>query len=184
MANWKTSMSTWDPEAKAVCRGKVIEVGGNDYSSKTGFSGRKRNFRSSRPSRIQRGQATLELLIALLILIPLIFGAFELSRGIAVRAALDSGVGVGVRALSLDPSAAQLNWVRTIVDNAVQENVFGSGGLGAVSVYTVPADISGLAFGATFCLIGAVEFTPDMPLLSNTTITIRVRHYGVIEKID
>jgi hypothetical protein len=165
-------MWTWDPEVESVYRKKNIRE-----------HVRRRCFRSSLPARFRRGQATLELLIALLILIPLIFGAFELSRGIAVRAALDSGVGVGVRALSLDPSAAQLDWVQGMVNNAVQENVFGSSGLGAVSVYTDPLDISGLPFGATFCLIGVVEFTPDMPLLTNTTITIRVRHYGVIERI-
>ena len=36
---------------------------------------------------LRRGQATLEMLIVLLFMIPLLFGAIELSRGVAIRAA-------------------------------------------------------------------------------------------------
>jgi Flp pilus assembly protein TadG len=38
-------------------------------------------------NHFQRGQATLEIVIVLLILIPLIFGGIEISHGVAVRAA-------------------------------------------------------------------------------------------------
>lgn len=143
-------------------------------------------------AKFSRGQATLEMLVVLMILIPLIFGAFELSRGIAVRAALDSGVGVGVRALSLDPT--QLSWVRDVVESTLDQNVFGTSGVtfnSSTDVYTTlscssstPQSIEGSSFGTTFCLIGEADFKPEIPFITNTQINIRVCHCGLIERVS
>jgi hypothetical protein len=146
---------------------------------------RKRSF--------QRGQATLEILIVLLILIPLIFGGIELSRGVAVRAALDSGVGVAVQALSIDPS--QWTWSTNVVATTVAQNVFGSAGLGTVhfeahnsaDVIIDSATFSNLAYGEPFCIVGWVDFTPLIPLIALPSpghIKIQVRHCGIIQRID
>src|SRR4051812_48377542 len=49
------------------------------------------------------GQASVEALLVLVLMGLLIFGGIELSRGVAIRQALDSGAGASVRALALDP---------------------------------------------------------------------------------
>jgi hypothetical protein len=140
---------------------------------------------------VQRGQASLEILIVLIFLIPLIFGAIELSRGVAVKSSLDSGVGLAVRALSVDPT--NWGWATGLVATTVAQNVFGNTGLGTVHVEAF--DTSGtqlsqgqfaaLSFGAGFYIEAWVEYTPDIPLLNLTPsyITIRARHYGIIERI-
>ena len=53
--------------------------------------------------KTQKAQASIELLLILLILVPLLLGGIELARGVGIRQALDSGTGVATRALSLDP---------------------------------------------------------------------------------
>jgi len=140
-------------------------------------------------NRFQRGQATLEILIVLLILIPLIFGGIELSRGVAVRSALDSGLNVMVQAVSIDPN--QWGWSAIVVQETVDQNVFGSLGLEptvhltAVDFNNQPTgDLSTLPYGALFCVVGSVGYSPMVPLLPLSPITITVKHCGVIQKID
>jgi hypothetical protein len=146
-------------------------------------------------NRFQRGQATLEILIALLILIPLIFGGIELSRGVAVRSALDTGLGVMVQAVSVDPSPGNWSWAAGVVQHSVDQNVFGEAGLDP-SVTIEAFDSSGspisdprdsfqnLPYGAGFCLIGSVGYTALIPLIpSLPKITIKVEHCGVIQNL-
>jgi hypothetical protein len=123
----------------------------------------------------------LEVLVVLFILIPLVFGGIELSRAVTVRAALDSGVAVAARAISLDPG--QWAWAVGVVNDTVNQNIFGTGGVEPVSVTISPA-LGSLSFGDPFCLTGETHFTPDIPFLSNTRILIRVQHCGIIEEID
>lgn len=151
------------------------------------------NFRN----HFQRGQATLEILLVLFILIPLIFGGIELSRGVAVRAALDSGVGVMVEAISIDPSPSQWSWGAGVVQQTVDQNVFGSAGLdpfvnleaydSSGSLISDPVNnMQNLPYGAGFCLVGWENFAPMIPLVplpSPGHIRIQVRHCGVIQKI-
>lgn len=153
------------------------------------FSWSKIQHPSILGKRFQRGQATLEVLIVLLILIPLIFGGIELSRGVAVRSALDSGLNVMVQAVSIDPN--QWGWSSTIVQRTVDQNVFGKVGLDptvtlqAVDINDQPiGDITALAYGALFCIKGSVGYYPMVPLLKTSAITITVEHCGVIQKID
>jgi Flp pilus assembly protein TadG len=140
----------------------------------------------------RRGQASLEILIVLLFLIPLIFGAIELSRGVAVKSSLDSGVGLAVRALSVDPS--NWAWAANTVTQTVAQNVFGNAGLG--SIHFEAYDSSGtqldstqfaaLTYGAGFYIEAWLEYTPQIPLLNlaPSFITLRARHYGIIERIE
>ncbi len=145
-----------------------------------------------RRGKTHRGQASLEMLIVLIFLIPLLFGAIEISRGVAIRAALDSGIGIAVRAMSLDPSVTQWDWVRIRAQEAVNQNVFGTDGVGAVGfkLYASDgvteisqADLNNQSYGYMFCLEGTVTFTPSVPLLPLNTISIRVRHYGMVERM-
>ena len=159
-----------------------------DRRTRSGFLSWKVRQSAILRNKFQRGQATLEILIVLLILIPLIFGGIELSRGVALKAALDSGVGVAVRTLSIDPT--QWGWSANVVATTVAHNVFGcSGCIVHLAAYNSSGDkidegISSLTYGEPFYLEGWVIFTPDIPLITLTPITIRVRHYGVIERIN
>jgi hypothetical protein len=159
-----------------------------EIRSRSGFSSLNNGQSTLLRNRFQRGQATLEILIVLLILIPLIFGGIELSRGVAVRAALDSGVGVAVRTLSIDPT--QWDWSANVVATTVAQNVFGCTGCTVhLAAYNSDGDqinegIGSLTYGEPFYLEGWVVFTPDIPLITLAPITIRVRHYGIIERIE
>ena len=137
---------------------------------------------------IRDGQASLEVLIVLILLIPLIFGAFALSRGVAIKSALDSGVAVAVRALSLDPT----NW--TFASNAVTmtvaQNVFGGSGLGPIhfeaynssGVQLFESTFDDLVLGDGFYIVAWVQYGPQVPLLPLAPITLRARHYGIVER--
>lgn len=132
------------------------------------------------------GQAAVEALLVVVILALLIFGGIRLSQGVAVRQALDSGTGAAVRALSLDPS--QWPFATNIVQQSVDQNVMGGNGPITLSVYDAAgglrssAWLSGSNFGTSFILEASIQFTADVPFLSNSPITIRVRHWGIVER--
>jgi len=132
----------------------------------------------------------VEFLLILLILVPLLFGGFELARGVGLRHSLDSGVGVATRALSLDTT--QWSWARSVINQAVSDNLLGGGAVSAVTVRVFTAGgveigASGLAslpFGASFRLEASCSYTPKIPLVGGTTVTIRVAHWGVVERFQ
>jgi hypothetical protein len=136
----------------------------------------------------ESGQAVLEMLLVLLILVPLFFGGIELARGVAVRHALDGATGLAVRALSLDPAAWE--WAREIVWQEVDENVLGESGIGSpeLEVYDSsgallsPGALAGLPFGTPFRLEGQLSFTPQLPLIPAQTIQVQVSHWGIVER--
>ena len=137
----------------------------------------------------ERGQASVELVLVLLILIPLLLGGIELARGVGIRHSLDSGTGVAVRALSLDPS--QWDWAISVIDQTVQDNLLGGGSVGAVTVKVYndsgtqidSNDLDALPFGAAFRLEASCTYTPEIPLVGGQTVTIRVAHWGIIERV-
>ena len=138
--------------------------------------------------RQEPGQASIELLLVLLILIPLLLGGIELARGVGIRHSLDSGTGVAVRALSLDPS--QWDWAISVIDQTIQDNLLGGGSVSAVSVHVYntsgtqidPNDLDALPFGAAFRLEASCTYTPEIVLIGGQTVTIRVAHWGIIER--
>jgi len=141
-------------------------------------------FRSAR----EKGQASLELILVLMILVPLLFGGIELVRGVGIRHALDSGVGVATRALSLDPS--QWSWAASVINQAVTGNLLGGGSVSTpvVTVYNAGGSaisagaLASLPFGAAFQLEAVVTYTPEITLVGGQTIIIRVSHWGIIER--
>ena len=138
----------------------------------------------------QRGQAALEMLLVLLILVPLLFGGIELARGVGIRHSLDSGVGVASRALSLDP--AQWSWARQVIQDSVTYNVLGGGKATAPTVRAFNSagtqlssgQLASLGFGETFRLEAATTYTPWLPLVSGggRQVTIIVSHWGIVER--
>jgi hypothetical protein len=144
------------------------------------------NSHSHKGRRKNDGQASVEALLVLMLLGLLIFGGIELSRGVAVRQALDSGCGAAVRALSLDPG--QWSFSANLVQQSVQQNVMGGGPATSLKVYDSSntlrssAWLSGSPFGTTFILEASAPFQTDIPFLTDQAITIRVRHYGIVER--
>jgi len=134
----------------------------------------------------QRGQAAVEALLVVMLFALVIFGGFELSRGVAIRQALDSGTGAAVRVLSLDPS--QWDNASNLVQQAVEQNVMGSGPDSTLQVYDSAhtlrssAWLSGCPFGTVFILEASASFQADIPFLPEPVIGIRVRHWGIVER--
>ena len=133
-----------------------------------------------------RGQAAVEALLVLIILALVIFSGIELSRGVAIRQALDSGAGAAVRALALDPS--QWDLAGTIVQQGVDQNVLGVKTIATLKVYDASSTmrssawLSGSPFGTTFVLEASTPFQADIPFLTEPVLTIRVRHWGIVER--
>jgi len=136
----------------------------------------------------QKGQASVELLLVLLILVPLLLGGIELARGVGIRSSLDSGAGVATRALSLDPE--QWAWSTSVINQAVNDNILGGGSVSVVSVRVYNASgtqissaaLAALPFGVSFRLEASCTYTPDIPLVGGQTVTIRVSHWGIVER--
>jgi hypothetical protein len=134
----------------------------------------------------QRGQASVEALLVLMILGMVIFGGIELRRGVAIRQALDSSTGAAVRALSLNPS--QWNYARDLIQTGTNQNVMGASVgtslrvLDAAGIIRSSAWLSGSPFGTTFILEASAPFQADIPFLSEPVLTIRVQHWGIVER--
>ena len=136
--------------------------------------------------KFQNGQASIEALLMLMLLSLLIFGGIELSRGVAIRQALDSGTGAAVRALSLDPT--QWSFASGVVQQEIHQNVMGAGPAITVQVYDSAntlrssAWLSGSPFGTSFILEASAPFQADIPFLPDNVLIIRVRHWGIVER--
>jgi Flp pilus assembly protein TadG len=132
------------------------------------------------------GQAAVEALLAVMILGLLIFGGIELSQGVAVRQAMDSGAGAATRALSLDP--AQWSFATNLIQQSVNQNVMGASPAVTVSIYDTSntkrssAWLSGSSFGTGFIVEASVPFQANIPFLPASATTIRVRHWGIVER--
>jgi Flp pilus assembly protein TadG len=132
------------------------------------------------------GQAAVEALLAVMILGLLIFGGIELSQGVAVRQAMDSGAGAAARALSLDP--AQWSFATNLIQQSVNQNVMGASPAVTVSIYDTSntlrssAWLSGSSFGTGFIVEASVPFQANIPFLPASATTIRVRHWGIVER--
>jgi hypothetical protein len=133
-----------------------------------------------------KGQVAVEALLVLMLLVLVIFGGIELSRGVAIREALDSSAGAAVRALSLDPS--QWNYAMNLIQEGTNQNVMGGDEVTTVQVFDSAgvlrnsAWLSSSPFGTTFILEASAPFQADIPFLSEPVMTIRVQHWGIVER--
>lgn len=133
-----------------------------------------------------KGQAAVEALLVLMVLALVIFGGIELSRGVAIRQALDSSAGAAVRALSLDPT--QWSYAKNLIQEGTNQNVMGTVEATTIQVFDAAgtprssAWLSGSPFGTTFILEASAPFQADIPFLSEPIMTIRVQHWGIVER--
>ncbi len=141
--------------------------------------------------RNERGQATVEMLLVVLILTLVSLGAMEIARGYAVKQAMDVGVAKAVRGLSIDPS--QWAWADNTVRNEVGGNVLG-GGYGASLTLEIRDrwgnaitpdqlnDPARMPYGSVFWIRASVPFLARAPFLNLTTRQIEIWHSGVIQR--
>lgn len=135
---------------------------------------------------LSQGQAAVEALLVIMLLVTVILGGIELSRGISVRQALDSSVAAATRALSLDPT--QWSFAGSLVQGAVDQNVMGAGPSSSIQLYDAAGNprsaswLSSSSFGTAFILEASAPFQADIPFLATSAITIRVRHWGIVER--
>ena len=121
-----------------------------------------------------------------MVLALVIFGGIELSRGVAMRQALDSSAGAAVRALSLDPT--QWSHAKNLIQEGTNQNVMGTVEATTIQVFDAAgtprssAWLSGSPFGTTFILEASAPFQADIPFLSEPIMTIRVQHWGIVER--
>jgi len=133
-----------------------------------------------------KGQAAVEALLVLMVLALVIFDGIELSHGVAIRQALDSSAGAAVRALSLDPS--QWSYAKNLIQEGTNQNVMGTVEATTIQVFDAAgtprssAWLSGSPFGTTFILEASAPFQADIPFLSEPIMTIRVQHWGIVER--
>jgi len=143
----------------------------------------------------ESGQAIAEVLIVLLVLLPILFGAIEFGRGVSLKHSLDTGTSLVVRRLSINP--AETAGAENLIQQTVNDNVLGGpGSLGPRTkgsvVVTVryydewgeisPAAMANLAFGYRFSVSASLSFQANVPLMSLGGRTIAVRHYGMVER--
>ncbi len=141
--------------------------------------------------RNERGQATVEMLLVVLILTLISLGAFEIARGYAIKQSMDVGVAKAVRGLSIDSS--QWAWADSTIRNEVGGNVLG-GGYGASLSLEIrdrwgnaitPAQLNDPAtmpYGSVFWIRASVPYLPHAPFLNLTTRQIEIWHSGVIQR--
>ena len=138
------------------------------------------------PERREAGQAAAEALIVVMLMALLIFGGIQLSQGVALRQTLDSGAAAAARALSLDPG--QWSFAENVIQQSVDQNVLGGSAPVTIGVYDASgtarsaAWLSGSPFSTAFILEASAPFDADIPFLATTPITIRVRHWGIVER--
>ena len=134
----------------------------------------------------QRGQASAEMLFVLLIFIAFAFGVFEIVKGISLRSALDEATAEASRALSLDPS--QWDYASQLVQDSVDFNSIGDHPTVTVRVYDElgmlisSSDLDGMSFREIFILEAEAPWSYTLPLASSGTQTIRIRHWGIVER--
>ena len=142
--------------------------------------------KSTSRSGLESGQAAVEALLALWVLLLLTFGGIILAQGVVLRSAMDSSTAAAARALSLDPD--QWAFAGELIQGSVDRNALGVKPAVAIQVYDSsgraqsPGWLAGLDFGDGFILEASAPFDPRIPLLASRPVTIRVRHWGIVER--
>ncbi len=141
--------------------------------------------------RNERGQATVEMLLVVLILTLISLSTFEIARGYAIKQSMDVGVAKAVRGLSVDSS--QWAWADSTIRNEVSGNVLG-GGYGASLSLEIrdrwgnaitPAQLNDPAtmpYGSVFWIRASVPYLPHARFLNLASRQIEIWHSGVIQR--
>lgn len=132
------------------------------------------------------GQAAVEALLMVAVFALILFGGFELSRGVALRHALDTGSSAAARSLSLDP--AQWASAKALIQSEVNRNGLGGSPTISLKVYDSSGTLqtkswlAGSAFGTAFTLEASAPFQADIPFIAPSPVIIQVQHHGIVER--
>jgi len=139
--------------------------------------------------REEGGQGTVEILLVLLVLLPILFGAFSLAQGIILKHNLDVSVEKAARVLSVNPS--DYNYAEYLIRSEVDGGLLGAGYGQRVVIRLYDAvthaeissaDLAGAGFGYRFVVRAEVPWRADIPFLSSGPQTISVLHFGMVER--
>ena len=139
--------------------------------------------------REEGGQGTVEILLVLLVLLPILFGAFSLAQGIILKHNLDVSVEKAARVLSVNPS--DYNYAEYLIRSEVDGGLLGAGYGQQVVIRLYDAvthaeissaDLAGAGFGYRFVVRAEVPWRADIPFLSSGPQTISVLHFGMVER--
>lgn len=137
----------------------------------------------------ERGQGTVEVLLVLLILLPVLFGAFSLAQGITIKHALDVATEKAARVLSINP--ADYEYAVSLIRTEVNQGLLGTGHGEQVvvrlydavtGVEISPADLDAAGFGYRFAVEAEVSWQPAIPFLSSPARVLRAMHFGIVER--
>jgi Flp pilus assembly protein TadG len=134
--------------------------------------------------RQTRGQAGVEMLVVMLLLVPLLLGGFSLAQGYSARHALENGTAVAARQIALQPDAwtAALAGVEATVDGSL---LGGAGGAVTCQVrdrWGAAVDPQDLPFASPFSVTCSVPFQAELPFLPTAPRLLASTHYEVMER--
>jgi len=130
----------------------------------------------------ERGQAGIEMLVVLLLLVPLVWGGLRLTQGVGARHALDTATATAARHIALDPGAWESALIR------VQAGVDGAllGPVGPVTCQVTAAGVpvvpTGLAFGTPFAVTCSVPFSGQLPFAAAAPRTLTSTQWAILER--
>jgi hypothetical protein len=132
----------------------------------------------------ERGQGTLELLLALGLLVALLVGALSLGQGYSARHALDNATAIAARQIALNPGA----WGDALkgVGLAVAASLWG-GAADEVSCAVYDSggalvDPTYLPFASRFSVTCSAPFQAQISFVPTSPRTLTVTHYEVMER--
>ncbi len=132
----------------------------------------------------ETGQATLELLLVLAVLVALLFGALDFARIYSASHALHNGAAVAARQIALAPDG----WETALggVQTAVEHSLFGGPGEPvACAVYDGGGHIVNpefLPFGSRFSVSCTLAFQARIPFVPTDPGVLRAVHHEVMER--
>lgn len=138
----------------------------------------------------ERGQASVELVLVLTILMILLFGAISLAQGVGIKHALDIATEKATRLLSIDPKSYDA--AEALLRGEVEASWLGHGYGALVNLALFDAltgapltagDLGATALGYQFRVEASVPFQADIPLLDLTGRTLTVAHWGIVERL-
>ena len=132
----------------------------------------------------KQGQAGIETLFVVLLLVPLLLGGLSLAQGYSGRHALENGTAVAARQIALAPA----DWTTALasVQVAVDHSLLGSAGSHVTcqvqDAWGGAVDPTTLAFGAGFSVTCSLPFEADIPFTATVPRTLQAVHHEVMER--
>ncbi|MBU0494233.1 MAG: pilus assembly protein [Chloroflexi bacterium] len=125
----------------------------------------------------EAGSILIEMLLALLALALLAFGAFEFARAVSIKQALDVGTYNAARHLSLAPD----DWAmaENLIRVEIQHSVLGQD---YADAFSWTPHVGDGRFGTLLTVEAHVDFAFDVPLMTLGSVQLEAQHSQPIER--